>query len=132
MSSQKQTIIKTYTGNQTLANKRYQADTIKMAKQGYFPISQSWAAGTWGFGAFFLALLLCFVLIGFLVFIYMLVVKPAGTLSVNYELRIHSEEKTCPKCAEKVKAAAVACRFCGHEFSKFIYIKEGGTRPPSP
>lgn len=25
-------------------------------------------------------------------------------------------EKTCPRCAEKVKFAAQVCRFCGHEF----------------
>jgi hypothetical protein len=24
--------------------------------------------------------------------------------------------KTCPKCAEDVKSAALICRFCGHEF----------------
>jgi len=28
------------------------------------------------------------------------------------------EMKTCPKCAESVKAAAVVCRFCGFEFSE--------------
>ena len=32
------------------------------------------------------------------------------------ELEMPSE-KTCPRCAEQVKNAAVVCRFCGHEFS---------------
>lgn len=26
--------------------------------------------------------------------------------------------KTCPRCAEDVRAAAVVCRFCGHEFEQ--------------
>lgn len=32
--------------------------------------------------------------------------------------RTNSDDtKTCPRCAETVKRAAQACRFCGHEFS---------------
>jgi hypothetical protein len=105
----------------------YQADSTTMAAHGYFPTSQSWAPGAYGCGAFLVALLLCVILIGIIVFIYMLIVKPDGTLSVTYELRalpassanlISIPEKVCPKCAEHVKAAASVCRFCGHEFMR--------------
>lgn len=118
-------IVKTYKGSQSKANALFQTDAAKMAADNYFPISQSWAPGSYGCGSFLLALILCILIIGFIVFIYMLIVKPDGTLSVTYEFRevknnlnlIRSEEKTCPKCAEQVKLAAKVCRFCGHDFS---------------
>ena len=125
MSNQNQVIIKTYKGSQAQAIAAFQADSVKMAAQGYYPTSQTWAPGSYGCGSFLVALLLCIVIIGILIFIYMLIVKPDGMLTVTYELRSVSgnsargtlvEEKTCPKCAEQVKAAALICRFCGHNF----------------
>lgn len=112
-----QTIVKTYNGSQQQATNAYQADAAKMARQGYMPTSQVWVPGSYGCGSFILALLLCVILIGIVVFIYMLIVKPAGTLTVTYTLAPRIDpEKVCPKCAERVKAAAAECRFCGHTF----------------
>lgn len=85
---QQSIIVKTYKGNQAKATAAFQADAAKMAKQGYVPISQDWAQGSYGCGAFLVALLLCAVLIGILVFIYMVIVKPPGTLTVTYQLQL--------------------------------------------
>lgn len=91
-----------------------------MAAAGYVPVNQVWAPGQWSTGAFVIAVLLLFVFgLGILILAYMLIVKPAGTLTVTYEYRaapVVEEEKICPMCAEKVKAAALVCRFCGHKF----------------
>ena len=125
-SKKKQVIVKTYKGKtKEQAIAAYQTDSTLMSEQGYSPTAQSWAPGQYGCGAFLLSLLLCFLIVGIIVFIYMLIVKPEGTLSVTYELRLPSvdpqkaipvEEKTCPQCAEQVKAAALVCRFCSHNF----------------
>lgn len=80
-------IVKTYKGSQSAAIAEFQRDAIVMAKMGYFPTTQTYAQGTYGCGAFILALLLCVLIVGILVFIYMLIVKPKGTLSVTYELK---------------------------------------------
>ena len=115
-------LIRKYRGSQEQASRFFQEDAIEMAAKGLFPISQSWAPGQWGAGPFIIALLLCVILIGIIVFIYLLIVKPPGTLTVTYERRAASaEEKTCPRCAERIKAAALVCHFCGNEFPQ-----EGG------
>ena len=115
--------IKTYRGSQEGAIALFRKDAELMAAQGYFPKSQSWVPGSYGCFSFLVALLLCFVIIGILIFIYMLIVKPDGVLTVTYELRLDSEstdliqmEKICPQCAEHVKEAAKICRFCGYNF----------------
>lgn len=124
MASNERVVVKTYKGNEAAAMQKFQDDAAKMAAKGYFPTSQSWVPGAYGCGEFLIALLLCVVLIGILVFIYMLLVKPDGTLTVTYEFRSETpltnestfDGKTCPQCAETVKAAAKICRFCGYKF----------------
>jgi hypothetical protein len=128
VSDKQQVVIKTYRGKQAAAAAAFRADAERMAAEGYSPVSQTWAQGSYGCGAFLLALLLCIIVIGILIFVYMLIVKPPGVLTVTYELRqiprtpvpqgALEEEKTCPRCAERVKAAAQVCRFCGHEFQQ--------------
>lgn len=119
-------IVKSYRGSEASATAAFQKDAVRMAEQGYTPTSQSWAPGSWGCLSFLIALLLCVVLIGIVVFIYLLVVKPEGTLSVTYSLRSPTQSesqssdatKVCPKCAETVKQAAIVCRFCGNKFEE--------------
>jgi len=121
MPEQGGVIVKTYKGSQDEATRLFQEDVGLMAAKGYFPTSQTYAPGSYGCGAFLMALILCFLIIGILILVYMLLVKPNGVLSVTYEFRGTAaskaqDEKTCPKCAEQVKAAAQVCRFCGYQF----------------
>jgi hypothetical protein len=85
MVSRKKHIIKEYRGNEAGSRKLFLKDAQRMEKKGYYPVSENWVAGSYGAGAFILALLLCFLVVGFLIFIYMLIVKPAGKLTVTYE-----------------------------------------------
>lgn len=87
MSVKPSVLVKTYKGSQSSATAAFKRDVKIMAEQGYYPTSQNWAQGSYGCGAFLLALLLCIVIVGIIAFIYMLIVKPNGTLSVTYELR---------------------------------------------
>ncbi|MDI9864409.1 zinc ribbon domain-containing protein [Flectobacillus sp. DC10W] len=122
-------VVKSYNGNEDIANSNFRKDAILMAQEGYFPTTQSYTVGQWGCASFVIATILCFVIIGFLVFLYMLIVKPEGVLTVTYEYKgieeaqntkqstpLRIEEKTCPMCAETVKLQAKICRYCGHNF----------------
>lgn len=89
VSDQPQVLVRNYKArSQEQAAARFRADAEDLAVLGYRPTSQSWAPGSWGCGSFLVALLLAVIIIGILVFIYMLLVKPEGTLTVTYELRL--------------------------------------------
>ncbi len=79
------TLIRRYRGAQRAdALAAFEKDARELAKQGYEPVSQRWAEGQWGAWALLIALVLLFVLVGLLVFMYLLLVKPEGTLTVTY------------------------------------------------
>ncbi len=122
MEQRKPTVIKTYKGNEEISRRVFNHDKIAMQKQGYYPTSINYTPGSWGCGSFLIATLLLLILIGIIVFIYMIIVKPAGYLTVTYELR--EQEKTCLMCAEKVKYEAKICKHCGHELPPNPIVKE--------
>lgn len=109
-------IVRKYKGNEARVDKDFKYEVAIYAERGYEPTSKDWVPGAYGCGSFLVALVLCFVLVGILIFIYMMIVKPAGTLTVTFEPVKSEDLKSCPQCAEEVKAAAKVCRFCQHEF----------------
>ena len=90
-------IIKRYEGSQAEATMRFQSDAIEMAANSFFPTVKTWVPGQWR--------------------VWHLIAKPKGTLTVTYErITVSVEEKTCPICAGRIRAAALVCHFCGHDF----------------
>ena len=61
------------------------AESAYLAPHGYVVTSHGYDQGQWGCGAFLVALALCVLLIGLLVFLYLIIVKPDGTLTVTYQ-----------------------------------------------
>lgn len=78
-------LVRTYRGNQRDAARLMQKDAGDLSQQGYRIVGQTYAPGGYSPAAFIVALLLCLFLIGILIFAYMLIVKPAGTLTVTYQ-----------------------------------------------
>jgi hypothetical protein len=97
VASDPATLVRTYHGKQQGdAVLAFETEAEAFAQYGYIPTSQSWASGQWGSSAFILALLLAIVLIGILIFLYLLVVKPEGTLTVVYARQAPTQTRTEP------------------------------------
>ena len=110
-------------GDYEWAATQAQEEAHELAFHNWFPASQTYVPGTSGKGARVRA--------------FLNAAKPAGELVVVYEYRPETsapaitavpvpiepdaaratdDTKTCPQCAEQVKAAALVCRFCRYEF----------------
>ena len=97
ITSKPGSVIRTYRGRQQAdAVAAFQWEAAAFAQRSYVRASQSWAPGQWGAGAFVAAIFLMFVLVGFLVFLYLLVVKPEGTLTVTYVRQVEVEPAPVP------------------------------------
>lgn len=80
------TIVRSYTGTEQSTNNLFKKESITLANKGYQIVSQNYTPGNWSGIQFLIALLLCFILVGIIIFIYMIIVKPQGTLTVTYKL----------------------------------------------
>ena len=87
METKPSTIVKNYYGNSETAPENFKENAQAMSAEGYFPISTSWADGSYSALNFFVAFMLCIIIIGFFAFLFMAFVKPEGTLTVIYEYR---------------------------------------------
>lgn len=135
MFSKKQIMIETYKGSPAKSRQLFLKDAEKKALKGYYPESEQYTPGSYGAGDFFKALILCLLVVGIFIFIFMIIVKPPGTLTVTYKLKeletlketptVTTEfEKVCPDCAESVKMAARKCRFCGYRFDQDVVVEK--------
>jgi len=79
-----QIIVRTYTGREAEATKKFQAESSIMAAQGYSPVFQSWTPGRWQTRSLIAVLLLCLLIVGIPALLYMLIATPDGALTVTY------------------------------------------------
>jgi len=78
-------VMKVYQGSLVGTQKAFMRDSEKRALNGYYPISEKWEPGSYSFGDWVAALLLCFVIIGMLVLAGMMIMPARGKLVVIYE-----------------------------------------------
>jgi len=81
-------ILRTYWASKPIdAITWFQRDLDNLVEHGYVPATQSWAQGEWGVGSFLIALVLTPFGIGVVIFLFLVVVRPVGTLTATFVLR---------------------------------------------
>lgn len=103
-----------------------QSEVGHLRSAGFEPKEQIWAQGQWGAGMFVLAVVLAVVLIGLVVLLFLIVVKPEGSLTVTYRRVADDDTRPCPRCAEKIKDAAKICRYCNLELAPTVESQVSG------
>jgi len=81
------TITRRYKGKYGAASAAFQRDSARLSAQHWFVVSQGYVPGQWSRGDWITAVALAFLLIGFVVFVYMIAAKPAGEIVAIYEYR---------------------------------------------
>ena len=65
----------------------YQRDLYHLVEHGYLPSTQSWIPGQWSGWAFLATILLMPIYVGFIILVYLLIVRPHGTMVATYVRR---------------------------------------------
>lgn len=93
---------------------------------GLLAIGRGRSGWAWGLGSIFISPLLGGLFVLVMPNLKIEAAKAAAEAKARAEedamqqrLEFEAEHsKTCPRCAETVKKAALVCRFCGHEFAE--------------
>lgn len=95
------TLTRVYPGKPEAAAWLMREDAARLEPHGYVAISQNYAPGEWGCGAWVLAFFLLIFIVGLLVIAYMIAVHPDGTLTVVYERRGQALATPAPATASQ-------------------------------
>ncbi|MES2210159.1 MAG: hypothetical protein V4515_08240 [Chloroflexota bacterium] len=114
-------------GTEVAALAAFRRDAADVIDRGYSLAGQTWEQRGFSGAAYLIALILCPVLIGVPVLLFMLSKGRGRVLTATFERKgppasspVEDPTRICPRCAETIKAAALACRYCGQTLGQSI------------